>query len=1824
MSTRAAPGPQLSSGRLRVDAARAIAKLREYQLVDRTAWVLEAVRAAVASGGTAISLTGDANDVWLAWEGEPWAADDLPRLFDELVSPEPLEERHHLRLLAAAVNSALGIDPAFVDLYSVSAEGTLRARYTPEVLIETADIEDSALRKVAAEPAEPPPGIAYATGMIVHLRRRAALGMVTYLFWHREPPELVTARAACRDLAVPITIGRETFSRDRGSDLARIAFDGDLDGFVALCDPAMLPPGQREAVLEIAERGVVLARYPLSLDAWGGAAPRWPVPLRVFVDAKRMPTNASRSQVRREVPPISTTEQRTPAIVDTLIEALAKEVDEAECDPRKRHAALSLIASIISGPDWSTRLFAERLGPLAKAAVLRDATGTPRKAWHAWSGHVYTGKQPLEPELGPWVSSILWIPRGDPAAALVAGATLDARDTKRRLRWAKAQRASHRRFFAHAPRDASLTLASPPRLRLKLGAKLDGGCVPASWFENLSGELAIMRDRRDGEVLVLFQGRPIERVVLPSPIGFEAIIDAVHLTPGDRYKSVTRDAYFTIVERALQAALICAAEVMAVRLDGGSCELPDGITDSVASERDIEARTIRAAMGMTRDLELMRSALLSKAKVWPTAAGEWVDFHALAAERVIGTTVSGNVPRLERLVVVGGQVLGKLLPNTRLVDYDQRRGSVSPDQVPRHLAQKLALEHAFALAIHDDGELRGAIAPTRTRSLLHLHHLGNPLDRCELRGSLGGCTVAVDSDAIAPDVHWRMAADSAGVNLRNFRDWEIALLRATLRALAGDRPAELLGPPIVGLDGALVQWAFGVLHASPSPHAIDPTLDEALFKRVKAAPLIHVLGERALISIDELAKRFPTTLFYVDAQSAPVAGFAPMVASAEVAEVIGRLAGIAIADGQAELATQRRLAERNARLEKHRLQPELRLAFPLHEPEVELVTTEGLAVRGFVGVGRNRLELEVRVENRPFITLIRSESLPLYAVVDLDLAHVDDQFTGLEERVIGKLLEGVQRMLPALFAKIANDKPTALAEPGFPRTLLYKWLANATLVTLPKLRAALCAAPAFTTIHGTRSSITDATQPSMILHTSAWSGEWMGVADGEPPSAFEEGVLLLLEDDHQLSTIIDKLHPGKVVDVTDEVSKLQANRRMARGLIPIPALPHVPAELKRKLSQLGELGVRLGHGELGLVADSPSVLIHDHGALRQRFEIDVMPAVQLAIEAPELLDDQAEPQRGLDLAGNVADQLARLRELSSRPARAASLQITSDAQQLAHRLLRDVLASGGELPVGVKRSIRRGLLAKRIPPSLVGELPLFERTDGAWVPLAALDQQIARFGNAWVVTSPTQLTPFDEARAVFVMTPDELVAAARNYAVVDAALELDLDQQARRNRARPPVGSLEIVGRGHFLAQVTMEGDGTTNARGIVAPLLPHSVRDRGVLAHRGMVPFSRMDDPCRWPTLAMIDDARLEPDRTWDRPRATAAWTDVSARISSISERALVSLVPRPEGAIAHIHVGPGVSLGPEVMSAKLQIRGGVWLTGAPRTTQLEVCDKFGHHLHTPLQALGIGGTLYVFAPDGWNRDDLLEDLIPRLYGHLVSQLLGAHKLTTKPPSDVVAAHAATALALKAISPADAGAMLFGSIRPEPLDAKGLVRMFESHEPVSILPLGELEAELIAADAEGVVEDGSELSQALIARLAARATRERKRRAPSLPPIPPPQIGLPTPRVEVPPPPKPEVVHPIQNVVDAVRARLIDQVAPQFDVRILDTTSPIIGFARALTFAGRDPRLHAISNALRANSPWAPLAIEALCAHAITVLDDAYSQVNQQTVRDVLADLLR
>jgi len=145
-------GVRVSAGRLRVDAARAVDKLRDYQLPDPIMWVLEVVRAAVLARAEAIRVYGDADDVAIAWDGAPLDPEDLARLLDELVDPAPAADRRHLRLLATGINTALGLSPRWIDVVSCDGTGEAYAvRYTTRLLERKGESGATGLRDLSAE-----------------------------------------------------------------------------------------------------------------------------------------------------------------------------------------------------------------------------------------------------------------------------------------------------------------------------------------------------------------------------------------------------------------------------------------------------------------------------------------------------------------------------------------------------------------------------------------------------------------------------------------------------------------------------------------------------------------------------------------------------------------------------------------------------------------------------------------------------------------------------------------------------------------------------------------------------------------------------------------------------------------------------------------------------------------------------------------------------------------------------------------------------------------------------------------------------------------------------------------------------------------------------------------------------------------------------------------------------------------------------------------------------------------------------------------------------------------------------------------------------------------------------------------------------------------------------------------------------------------------------------------------------------------------------------------------------------------------------------------
>ena len=138
------------------------------------------------------------------------------------------------------------------------------------------------------------------------------------------------------------------------------------------------------------------------------------------------------------------------------------------------------------------------------------------------------------------------------------------------------------------------------------------------------------------------------------------------------------------------------------------------------------------------------------------------------------------------------------------------------------------------------------------------------------------------------------------------------------------------------------------------------------------------------------------------------------------------------------------------------------------------------------------------------------------------------------------------------------------------------------------------------------------------------------------------------------------------------------------------------------------------------------------------------------------------------------------------------------------------------------------------------------------------------------------------------------------------------------------------------------------------------------------------------------------------------------------------------------------------------------------------------------------------------------------------------------------------------------------------------------------------------------MVDDGSELSRVLLRHLGSRARRY-----------------VPRPATRPKPRPAARKPHPIQIVVDAVTAELRNLGIRSFEPAIARGDEPIVGYRGRLELAGDSSRLHAIANALHARSPWADLAVQALVAHAVAVLDDERTAINTETHQRVLETLL-
>ncbi len=1757
MTLRAAsPGPQLGSGRLRVDAARAIAKLREYQLADRAAWILEAIRAAVASRATAITLRGDANDIWLEWQGSPWETTLLPRLFDELVSPEPEAHMQHARLLAGAVNSALGMNPAYVDVYAIVARGkATRVRYTPEVLAEpTNELGEAPLRHVAPEVATPPSELA--SGMLVHLRRRTSLQVLAHWFGDG-PPELGIAARNCRDISVPITIHDLVLHREQSRDVLRVPLGEGLDGFIAVTEETYAKP-----TLEVAERGVVLVRYDLDVLGYEQKAP---VPLRIFLDADRLPTNAARSQVRQDVHPISTGMRCAKQLVETVVSELAAK--SATSEPAK-HSAIRMLASNVAASPRLWEIVSPLLKPLAKLPLLRNACGQPRPLLTDWRGHVHTGSKPFDVDLMEWLGEVPWLETAV-ERLLLGDAIVDRKGMAQLVRTARRQRRAHRKFLAHATRERRVQTKEPSRVRYEVGTAVENSCVPDGYLDDVLGEICVYYEGNDGAVVLLLDGRQLERVEVDSVIPFDAVLDSRFLRPGERYRGASRDDGFERVQRAMRAAIVRAIETLVVKASRGHFE----VRNEPGVEHDMYL--VRCAISIAQELGLTRTGPLVETPIFDLVDGQRISFAELRnAPNIgaVGVDTKLRAPDKRPVVRLEGSEVAVLrsLTTRRIVDYERAAGRVNR-VTPLEMAAAMKVSQGTFLEV-TSGDLVGIVALDLSPKV-HLFHCGLHLKDYSYKFELLSCVICVDSDRIVPNEKWTAVHDDAGLSKRSYREWELALVRAIASKLVGDKPPGFHGPDRIDLDD-LIGGVLALVLMSNDPKEL---LGAELLARLRAAPILTRLGRATRSSIDDLVADFAGEIPHVEWSATPVGDFAPLVADRDIARFVSRLSGRAVADGYPELERRKRALVRSQRHSKHLEQTELPISLPGVAITVPVV---GAFASGVVGLGLG-FEIRVLVERRLFRKLHPTELYPLIAVVEIAADRCDETFEHVVPAVADAITHAVLDAVPSLIAKHVAADPASLAvEP-----VLSLVAAHLKHSLADDLRESLAHASAFQTLTGELVSLAEAS-PNGSLRIAKWQDTWLGPAADEPAHALDGPILRVDAANEALSRVIRDLHGSVVADVTADVGRLQGRRRMARGLLPTPKIPGVPAAFKRELGQLGLAAKLLGLGELGLIPGTgSSVLIHEQGVLRSTVEIDVLPAVQLAVE---------DPHAHYNLDG--------LRELT---------------QELALDVLRGVLSAGVTLPPGIVASIARGVLSMRVPAVLVEGLPLFTCVDGTHIDWNTFQRQRSRFGDVWAVTSIAASAgpPLDPHRIVIVLDAGDIDLAVRSGTVItNARTELEQDAKARANQSRPRVASLELPSRDTVLAQVALTGDGTTGPRGIVAVLAPGATDVRGIHVHRDMLRLGRIDDVCKWPTLAVIDDARITPDRTWSAPKQDEIWQSIAKQIREASESALEQIGAPAEDALESIRITNHVYADAKALRRAPQaiVRGTLWLLGTPNVRDNVVSVLLAQRSRSVApDDMAVGGWIAIHTEerDELDVDEVVDHLVRACHGKLVRQLMKSRDEN----ADVVAAHVAYGLALGTVKPTETKHVEFSCFLPAPLNGRALAALLRKKDIVPIARPGtELEPDVIA-----FVDDGSELAKLLRTRLQMRllayvapkpATRAAPTpRAPEPPPPPAsPPVSTRRPDAPAPAPKKARPPHPLRPLADALGSRVGELGIRSFQYVIDDEVAhPMIRFGDGqVRLAGENVQLRAIVSSMREDRAAIQPALDALAAHIVSILN--------------------
>jgi len=949
----------VDAGRFRIDSQRALEKLRLFRLADPHHYVLELVRAAVASRASWATARTDADDFELGFDGEPFKPAHLKELLAQALLGGDDRDARRARLLSLGVAGALALEPKWVRVQS------------GEWLVE---LDGSARATVSRAPPLPSPQLTR-----IHVRDR--------LSWRVARDAVLGSREAkaisemCRELPIPMTLNDQPLGPGRSFDeplLAKVQHEQDGMRLWAAFPRRPLP----HSLVRFHLHGVQICERQ-----WGHLAP----PILATVHDDSLQRNASGSDVVQ-------TDGRYRRALAGLQDLLEPLLDQVTRRLRRGHdpVARELLLDAAGGVQGKLR------GIIESAPILPGPSGewlsvSELRAEHAAGKPIRFATRPYP--AGSYARPALLLdsdaqrilpllpgkPRLDVAAEVAARATA----------------LEHRRIWEGQEGE---------ELRLPSGHYLVRAQVRGRGF---TGEVGVLEPAARRPTVRVLMERKLLFIESPDslPRGTVAVVN-VSAAPA---LAAWEKPHAGVTVGRFQAAIASALSGAAASAAAASPDLPEALR-SLA--RWFVARALHRAES-EETIELPDA--LRRAPIYELAGGDghasleellsWPEIRfveqpwkhpLLSGEPAVHLAPKGEAAALERLLEAG-----RVQDVTALLRAEARiRERIASGPEPVRLRAPILLSLPL-----EEGELRGRIGLLQESGSgleLRLYVRGILVEEVSLPARYGTTSAAIASEALTPGEGWTSVVRDEAF------DQAVTVARRGERELMGPL-LEKLGGTELGLWPASARryfrtFALRELGGLLSHKALDPLAAAA----ADAAVFPTSRGLRSLRAIAEAGKREGQLWI----QEAPPEGDVPgdmLIAYADptLGAALKEAARVPGTDPAQELKRRR---ERAGFLKRARAEPKVDQSLQL----IAQVDTED-GIRGEVGAPSRHVgtQLELSLGGRHLASRFLETTLGMDAAIDLPEGSMDptEPVPPLLERALLDAVEQAELQLLQLGAE---------------------------------------------------------------------------------------------------------------------------------------------------------------------------------------------------------------------------------------------------------------------------------------------------------------------------------------------------------------------------------------------------------------------------------------------------------------------------------------------------------------------------------------------------------------------------------------------------------------------------------------------------------------------------------------------------------------------------------------------------------------------------------------------------------------------------------------